>query len=139
MRRFLAGRGTSPIALAASQISVGALILVVTAPVLADQAVDLRLDVVASVLALGALGTGVAYLLNYRLIHDEGPTTASTVMYLLLIVAVVLGAVVLGEPITWNLFAGTAIVLSGVAASSRTRRNGTATTTPAVSGTVDLT
>ena len=63
MRRYLTGRGTTPIALAASQISIGALILIVTAPVLADQAVDLQLDVVASVLALrGALGTGLAYL-----------------------------------------------------------------------------
>jgi drug/metabolite transporter (DMT)-like permease len=117
MRHFLTGRGTTPIALAASQITVGALILIITAPVLADQAVDLQLDVVASVLALGALGTGLAYLLNYRLIQDEGATTASTVTYLLPIVAVILGAIVLSEPITWNLFAGTAIVLAGVAIS----------------------
>ena len=34
------------------------------------------------------LGTGLAYLLNYRLIQDEGATTASTVTYLLPIVAV---------------------------------------------------
>jgi hypothetical protein len=44
---------------------------------------------------------------------------ASTVTYLLPIVAVILGATVLGEPITWNLFVGTAIVLAGVAASDR--------------------
>jgi EamA-like transporter family len=66
-----------------------------------------------------ALGTGLAYLLNYRLIQDEGATTASTVTYLLPIVAVILGAIVLSEPITWNLFAGTAIVLAGVAASDQ--------------------
>lgn len=63
--------------------------------VLDDQAVDLGLDVVASVLALGALGTGLGYLLNYRRIHDEGATAASTVTYLLPIVAVILGAIVL--------------------------------------------
>jgi drug/metabolite transporter (DMT)-like permease len=116
-RRFPTGRGTSPIALAASQITVRAAILIITAPVVAAQAVDLQLDVVASVLALGALGTGLAYLLNYRLLQDEGVTAASTVTYLLPIVAVILGAMVLGEPITWNLFAGTAIVLAGVAMS----------------------
>jgi drug/metabolite transporter (DMT)-like permease len=129
MRRYLTNRGTTPIALAAAQISVGALMLIITAPVLADQAVDLQLDVVASVLALGALGTGLAYLLNYQLIHDEGATTASTVTYLLPIVAVILGAIVLGEPITWNLFAGTAIVLTGVAASDK-RFTGTRTAAP---------
>src|SRR3954452_5686252 len=117
MRRYLAGRGTSPTALAAAQISVGALILLITAPVLVGQAVDLQLDVVASVLALGALGTGLAYLLNYRLIQDEGATTASTVTYLLPIVAVILGAIVLGEPITWNLVVGTVVVLAGVGIS----------------------
>jgi drug/metabolite transporter (DMT)-like permease len=117
MRRYLTGRGTSSIALAAAQITTGALLLLITAPVLANQAVDLQPDVLASVLALGALGTGLAYLLNYRLIQDEGATTASTVTYLLPIVAVILGAIVLGEPITWNLVVGTGVVLAGVAIS----------------------
>jgi drug/metabolite transporter (DMT)-like permease len=48
---------------------------------------------------------------------DEGPTSASTVTYLLPIVAVSLGIVVLGEPIAWTLFAGTALILLGVAVS----------------------
>jgi drug/metabolite transporter (DMT)-like permease len=121
MRRYLTGRGTSPIVLATSQLTAGALMLVLAAPLVARQAVDLQLDVVASVLALGTLGTGLAYMLNYRLIHDEGATSASTVTYLLPIVAVILGAAVLGEAITWNLFAGTAIVLAGVALSERRR------------------
>jgi drug/metabolite transporter (DMT)-like permease len=122
MRRFLTGRGTSPIALAASQISVGALILVISAPELADRAVDLQLDVVLSIRALGALGTGLAYLLNYRLIADEGATTASTVTYLLPIIAVTLGGIVLGEPVTWNLLVGVAIVLTRVGLSERQKR-----------------
>jgi drug/metabolite transporter (DMT)-like permease len=119
MRRYLTNRDSTPLALAAAQISLGALMLIVTAPALATQTVDLQLDVVASVLALGALGTGLAYQLNYQLIHDEGATTTSTVTYLLPIVAVILGAIILSEPITWNLFAGTAIVLAGVALSER--------------------
>lgn len=87
---------------------------------LADSS-DLQTDVVVSVLALGTLGTGVAYSLNYRLIRNEGATTASTVTYLLPIVAVTLGAAVLGETITWNLLAGTAIVLLGVGLSEKGR------------------
>ena len=63
---------------------------------------DLQTDVVVSVVALGTLGTGVAYILNYSLIQNEGATTASTVTYLLPIVAVTLGAAVLGETISWN-------------------------------------
>lgn len=119
MHRYLIGRALSPLTLAAAQITAGALILAAAAPLLARQAVHLTTPVVASVLALGVLGTGVAYILNYRLIQDEGATTASTVTYLLPIVAVVLGAIVLGEPITWNLFAGTAMVLAGVALSDK--------------------
>ena len=61
------------------------------------------------------LGTGIAYLLNYRLIADEGATAASTVTYLLPIVAVLLGILALGEPLTWNVVVGTALILAGVA------------------------
>jgi len=73
--------------------------------------------VLASVLALGVLGTGIAYVLNYRLIEDDGATAASTVNYLLPIVAVALGIVVLSEPAAWNLFVGAVIILAGVALS----------------------
>src|SRR6266540_2734024 len=59
-----------------------------------------------------SLSTGAAYVLNYRLIADEGATVASTVTYLIPIVALLLGAIVLGEPLTWNLFIGAAIVLA---------------------------
>ena len=68
-------------------------------------------------LVLGILGTGVAYVLNYRLIADEGAVAASTVTYLIPVVAVVLGALVLNEPLTWHLLAGGVIVLVGVAVS----------------------
>jgi hypothetical protein len=46
---------------------------------------------------LGALGTGADYVLNYRLITDEGPTASSTVTYLLPVAAVVLGIVDPGD------------------------------------------
>jgi hypothetical protein len=59
------------------------------------QAVTLTANVVASVIVLGVLGTGIAYVLNYRLIADEGATAASTVTYLIPIVAVILGVLIL--------------------------------------------
>jgi drug/metabolite transporter (DMT)-like permease len=58
-----------------------------------------------------------AYVLNHPLIADEGPTAASTVTYLLPVVALALGIVVLGETISWTLFAGTALILLGIAIS----------------------
>lgn len=113
--RYIAGRGVAPLALSAGQLAAGAALLIVTAPLYAVTAVEVSPQVLAAVLALGALGTGLAYLLNYRLITDEGPTTASTVSYFLPVVAVILGVLVLEEPLTWNLAAGGALVLLGVA------------------------
>jgi drug/metabolite transporter (DMT)-like permease len=114
-RRFLAGRGLPPLVLAAGQLTIGALALGLAAPVVARQATAFTPSVVASVLVLGVLSTGAAYVLNYRLIQDEGATAASMANYLTPIVAVALGALVLGELVTWNLFVGGTLVLLGVA------------------------
>jgi drug/metabolite transporter (DMT)-like permease len=123
MRRFITGRGVSPLALAASQLAVAAVLLSLTAPVTARDPITLTTAVILSIVALGVLGTGIAYILNYRLIADEGATTASTVTYLLPIVAVALGIIVLGEPISWTLFAGTALILLGIAVAEGRIRN----------------
>jgi drug/metabolite transporter (DMT)-like permease len=61
----------------------------------------------------------VAYVLNYRIISDDGPVLASTVTYPLPVVAVILGPLVLDEPITLQLVAGVAVVLAGVALTRR--------------------
>ena len=65
------------------------------------------------------LGTGVAYVLNYQIIASEGATVASTVTYLLPVVAIVLGVVVLGETVTAAALAGIVLVLAGVALTRR--------------------
>jgi drug/metabolite transporter (DMT)-like permease len=70
--------------------------------------------VALSVVALGVLSTGIAYVLNYRLIQDEGPTAASMTNYLAPVVAVVLGVAFVDERLSWNLVVGTALVLLGV-------------------------
>jgi drug/metabolite transporter (DMT)-like permease len=66
------------------------------------------------VVALGVLSTGIAYVLNYRLIEDEGPTAASMTNYLAPVVAVVLGVAFADERVSWNLVVGAAGVLLGV-------------------------
>jgi drug/metabolite transporter (DMT)-like permease len=114
-RRFIAGRGHPPIVLAASQLTAGASILLAASPLVAAQPVRLSAPVVASVLTLGAVGTGLAYSLYYRLLTDVGATASSMVTYLIPVVAVTLGVLVLAEPVGWNLFAGAAVVILGVA------------------------
>jgi drug/metabolite transporter (DMT)-like permease len=53
-------------------------------------------------------------VLNYQIIASEGATVASTVTYLLPVVAIILGVIVLNESITFLIVAGIALVLIGV-------------------------
>jgi drug/metabolite transporter (DMT)-like permease len=75
----------------------------------------LTASVVLAMLALGILGSGIAYILNYVVIHRSDATTASTVTYVITLVAVVSGAVILGEHISWNQPLGGALVVLGAA------------------------
>jgi drug/metabolite transporter (DMT)-like permease len=75
----------------------------------------LTLTVVLAMLALGIVGSGIAYILNYVVIHRSDATTASTVTYVITVVAVVSGAVFLGEEITWYEPVGAAMVILGAA------------------------
>ncbi len=83
-------------------------------PWLGHQPITLTGTVAFSVVALGVLSTGIAYVLNYRLIQDEGPTAASMTNYLAPVVAVVLGVAFVDERLSWNLVVGTVLVLLGV-------------------------
>ncbi len=114
-RRYLSGRGYSALALAAGQLLCAAAELVLLAPLWAAHPVSLPWRVSLSILALGGLGTGIAYLIFYGLIGEIGATAASTVTYLVPVVAVALGVAVLREAVGWNDFAGAVVVLLGVA------------------------
>jgi drug/metabolite transporter (DMT)-like permease len=75
--------------------------------------------VVASVLALGALGTGFAFLLFYMLIERVGATNTTMVTYLIPIVAVIAGAVLLGERLGWASLSGGALIGLGIWVAQR--------------------
>jgi len=71
--------------------------------------------VVAAMLALGVLGSGVAYILNFTVIKNSDATTASTVTYVITLVSVIVGALVLDETITWNEPVGGLLIILGAA------------------------
>jgi drug/metabolite transporter (DMT)-like permease len=122
-RRYLALGGLSIAALAFGQLAVGTLQLALVLPVAGGIPAAFPAGPLAAVLALGAVGTGVAYLLNYSIIRDAGATAASTVGYIVPVFATVAGVALLGEPLTWNEPVGGLLVLLGVAASQgRLRR-----------------
>jgi drug/metabolite transporter (DMT)-like permease len=72
-------------------------------------------QVIGGMLALGTLGTGIAYIWNFQVIERAGATMASTVTYLTPLVAIVVGALLLAEPVTLNQPLGGLVVLLGVA------------------------
>jgi drug/metabolite transporter (DMT)-like permease len=61
------------------------------------------------------LGTGIAFVLNYRIVAAAGGTTASTVTYLTPLVAILVGVAFLNEPLAWNEPIGGLVVVLGVA------------------------
>lgn len=122
--RHLGKRAESPTALATAQMLVATGWMALALPFGGLTPIHLAaggsvVAALAAVAILGLLGTGVAFMVNFRLIADEGGTMTSTVGYLLPIVSVVVGAVVLGESVGLRVLAGVAIVLGGVALSRR--------------------
>jgi drug/metabolite transporter (DMT)-like permease len=68
---------------------------------------------VAAVVTLGIFGTGLAYLLYFRLIASAGATRAVLVTYLVPAFALVYGAVFLDEQVTLIALTGLALILGG--------------------------
>jgi drug/metabolite transporter (DMT)-like permease len=65
-------------------------------------------------LALGLICTGIAYLLQFKLIADLGPTRALTVAFLIPVFGVLWGVLLLGEPFTAYLAVGGALIVLGM-------------------------
>lgn len=75
-----------------------------------------------AVLFLGVLSTAAMNLLRVLVIRSAGPSFMALVNYQVPIWSVVLGAVVLSEPLPGALLAGLVLILSGVAISSLKKR-----------------
>ena len=69
--------------------------------------------VVASVVTLGVVCTAAAFMLLFALVGEVGPVRATTITYLNPAVAVVAGAVILGEPVTVWTVVGFVLVVTG--------------------------
>ena len=74
-----------------------------------------------AVIALGILGTGVAFVWFTSLIGRVGPARASVSIYVVPVVAVALGAIFRDERVHLAALAGTAMVLAGAYLTSRPR------------------
>ena len=114
MRRFVANSGMSALVFSFLNIGLAAVIMAILTPVIALTPVALDPWIIGSVLLLGCLGTGVAYIWNQNTLRAWGPTRASTVTYITPVVGVALGILVLGEHISWNEPVGAIVVFVGI-------------------------
>lgn len=120
VRRYLTGGPTSaglhPLTLALGLLTFGTAQAIVLCAVTGGVTrAPITSSVVAAMLMLGILGSGVAYILNFVVIRNSDATTASTATYVITLVSVIVGAVVLGETITWNEPVGGVLIILGAA------------------------
>jgi drug/metabolite transporter (DMT)-like permease len=116
MKRF--SSGASPRGMAAGNQLAAALVLLPLLPFLPPLAAPTPV-VIANVLALALLASGVAFLLYFRLIADVGATRALTVTYLIPLFGVLWGWMFLGETLPAAALAGGALILAGTALVTR--------------------
>ncbi|MER7396793.1 DMT family transporter [Streptomyces sp. NPDC000151] len=123
VRRTLAGSKNSSLSMSSAQLMLATLQLAVVTPFFTSLPTSFPLVPLLAVIALGALGTGFAFLLQYGLVAEVGPTTAQMVTYFIPVIATAAGVAVLGEHLSWNTPVGALIVLAGAALTqSRPRR-----------------
>jgi len=65
---------------------------------------------------LGVLGSSLALILWYYLLHEIGPTRTTLVSYIFPLGGVILGVIFLHEQLTWQLFVGALLIIISVLA-----------------------
>jgi drug/metabolite transporter (DMT)-like permease len=130
-RRYLTGptvrEPLAPISLATGILLLG---LVITGPIVIFTGItnaEMTAGPLLAMMALGVLGSGFAYALNFKVVTEADATTASTVTYITPVVAVIVGAILLNEHITWNQPVGALLVVLGAATAQGLIRRRTTT------------
>ncbi|HEY6907029.1 MAG TPA: DMT family transporter, partial [Ignavibacteriaceae bacterium] len=72
-----------------------------------------------ALLFLGVLGSGLAFVMAFYLIHEIGPTRTSMVTYIFPLGGVLLGVLFLHEQITWQLILGGSLIVSSLVVANR--------------------
>ena len=107
-------RGVSALHVSFGQLAFASLLLAPLGLAQLPQEVP-STHVLLAMLALGVLGSGVAYLLYFTIIASAGASKAILVTYLVPAFALVYGALALDEPITASGLAGLTLILLGTA------------------------
>ncbi|GGV55799.1 hypothetical protein GCM10010277_56360 [Streptomyces longisporoflavus] len=124
VRRTLAGSGHSNLSLTGAQLLLATAELAVVTPLFTSLPTHFPVVPFLAIVALGAIGTGLAFLLQYGLVAEVGPTTAQMVTYFVPVIATAAGVAVLGESLSWSTPVGAVIVLAGAALTQSRPRGG---------------
>jgi len=108
----------SPRGMAAGNQVAAAVVLIPLLPLLPPLAAPTAL-VIANMLALALLASGVAFILYFRLIADVGATRALTVTYLIPLFGIFWGWLFLGEALPAAALAGGVLILAGTVLVTR--------------------
>ncbi|MFI9246261.1 DMT family transporter [Streptomyces sp. NPDC053086] len=115
VRRTLAGTGNSHLSMTGGQLLLATVQLAVVTPLFTTVPEHFSFVPLLAVAALGALGTGLAVLIQYGLVAEVGPTTAQMVTYFIPVIATAAGVAILGESLRWTTPVGAVIVIAGAA------------------------
>ena len=114
VRRYVVNGVDSPVALAGAQLLSAAVQVALVAPFLVRVPAQVPVTALLALAALGIVGTGIGYILQYAIVRATGATTSSLVLYLTPIVSTAAGVLLLGERLTWSEPAGAVVILLGV-------------------------
>ena len=110
----------SPRSLAATQVSISALLLAPFALIHGITHAPWSAKSIWGILILGALGTGFAYIWNFRNVRLAGSLIASTVTFITPVVATILGIWLLHESFKFTqVIGGVCVLLSGALVQKR--------------------
>lgn len=110
------GRKLEPAILAAGQMFFGLIPLLLIGIPLEGNPFNFRWSplAVVSLLYLAVIGSVIAFLLYYWLVHNMDVTKTMLIALVTPVVAVALGMVVLGEDLSWRTIAGGAMIMTGI-------------------------
>ncbi len=114
-RRFILPAQLKPEAMAATQVTLGAITLLPLFLINGVAKSEFLLGPVLAMIALGVFGSGFAYIWNFTIMRDAGSAIASSVTYVTPLVAVLVGFVFLNEVLHWYEPIGALVVLLGAA------------------------
>lgn len=129
------GQHLDPAILAAGQMFFGMLPLMIVGVPLEGSPLKFHWSVLAvfAMFYLAVVGSVIAFLLYYWLVHNMDVTKSMLIALVTPVVAVLLGMLVLKEQISWRTIAGGLMIMSGIGVIvfNRTRRGGLVVAVPA--------